>query len=237
MLYMGHPLMGRKSLAIRCWDGPAREKLFGKEPVFIFHPDDHSNAAADLTQDPTGEAGGNAILYWNMYPKPFRDVVTKAFTEGVASPDSRVTEYEWINALSSLRDSLFKCSCGASAFYDVEAVKASGGNWAPPCRKCRAPLKLPFRIRLGKSIVLLNADSQLFQHHIKGDRDFSTVVAKMKPHPTDPSIWGLQNLSPQKWTATLPNGELRDVEPGKSVPLAPGVKIQFAPQCEGEIRY
>lgn len=242
LLFMSHPLFGRKILAIRCWDGPAREKLLGKEPVFIFHPTDASNAAVDFSEDSSGEAGGNAIHYWKMYPKDFRDTVTKAFTVGVSDPDRRVTEYEWIKALSSLRDSLFKCACGASAFYDVDAVKAAGGVWAPLCRKCGNPLKLPFRIRIDrdgvdKQIVLLNAESQLFQHHIKGDRDFSTVVAKLSQHPNDPSLWGLKNLSSQKWTATLANGQLRDIEPGKSVPLAKGVKIQFAPKCEGEIRY
>jgi hypothetical protein len=35
--------------------------------------------------------------------------------------------------------------------------------------------------------------------------------------------------SPGKWVATAPDGTVRDVEPGRSVSLAAGVKIHFGP--------
>ena len=43
--HIQHPLLGKKVLTIRSWDLPAREKLFGYEPVFIFDPIDKSNEA------------------------------------------------------------------------------------------------------------------------------------------------------------------------------------------------
>ena len=85
---------------------------------------------------------------------------------------------------------------------------------------------------------MLNADTKLTPHHISvGEAfEFSTAIAEVVRHPTDPNLWGLKNLSDDKWVVTLPNGSLRDVETGRSAPLVTGTKINFGP-VEGEIRY
>ncbi|MCY2993981.1 MAG: serine/threonine protein kinase [Planctomycetota bacterium] len=237
ILHLSHPLMGKRVLAIRSWDSPARELIFGKEPVFIFDPKDDSNAVVDKAIDPTGEAGGTAIIYWHIYPQLLRTTFTEAFTVGLRDPDLRVTELEWLNTLAALRDSVFRCSCGTPNFYDLEAVKSPGGHPAK-CWSCGKEPKLPFRIRIDKAVVMLNADSKLYPHHISEGKtyDFSKAVAEVVRHPTDPNVWGLKNLGAEKWVTTLTNGALKDVEPGKSVPLAANTKINFG-KTDGEIRY
>jgi len=237
LFHLGHPLTGKKVLKIHCWDIAARNLLFGKEPVFIFDPANKSNAAVGLDDDPTGEAGGMALKYWNLYPAAFRNTFLKAFTQGLKDADRRVTESEWLVALSGLRNGMFRCSCGSANFYDAEALQSSGA-YAKRCWKCGREPKLPFRIRIGTSIVMLNADATLTPHHIGNGEafDFSTEIAQVVRHPTDPNVWGLKNLTDKKWVATLPNGSLRDVEPGRSVPLATETKINFG-SVEGEIRY
>lgn len=231
--FMGHPLVGRRILGIRCWDGPARAKMFGKEPLFIFDPDDKSNGAVPGDS----EAGGNALLYWTIYPTIVRGTFTKAFTAGLR-PDSRVTELEWLETLVGLRDSRYPCGCGTPNYYDGEFVNASGGK-AKPCWHCGKEPKLPFRIRIGKSVVMLNADTTLHAHHFDASMagvDFSNSLAEVTRHPTDPNVWGLKNLTSEKWTLTTAAGETKDVEPGRSVPLASGTKVNFS-RTEGEIRY
>ncbi len=237
IFHLGHPLSGKRVKSIRCWDSPARERIYGKEPIFIFDPHDDSNSALDLAHDPTGETGGTALTYWNLYPQFFRNIFIKAFTTGVHDPDTRVTELEWLDTLASLRDSLFRCGCGSPNFYDVERVKTSGKQTAQ-CWSCKQVPKLPFRIRVGRSEVMLNADSKLYAHHTESGRsyDFSKVVAEVVRHPKDPNVWGLKNLSGEKWVATLTNGAVSDVVPDRSVPLAINTRINFG-QTEGEIRY
>ena len=85
---------------------------------------------------------------------------------------------------------------------------------------------------------MLNHDTRLFPHHVDPDRtyDFVHPVAEVSRHPRDPSKWGLKNLSTGKWTFTADGGRLTDVEPGRSVPLANGVRINFG-AVEGEVRY
>lgn len=234
LLSFGHPLLGKRILKTRCWDGPAREKMFGKEPLFIFDPNDDSNAAVDLSVDPTGEAGALPKLYWAMYPSFLKKTFIKAFTTGLHNPNERVTELEWQRALVALRDSLFYCACGKANYYDLDVVQAGGRS--KKCWDCRNDPQLPFRIRIGKSIVMLNAETKLFSHHINDDFVFSTPVAEVIRHPTDRNIWGLKNLGTVKWSTGAPDGTMKDVEPGKSVPLVANTKIHFG-MVDGEICY
>lgn len=136
-----------------------------------------------------------------------------------------------------LRDSIVYCAhCAMENFYDADALKASGGK-PGACWSCKKELRLPPRIRIGKNIVMLNHDTQLFPHHIDDQKmyDFSQPVAAVTQHPTHPSIWGFKNLSVEKWVSTTAAGTIKDVEPGRNVTLAVGTRINFG-KTEGEIR-
>lgn len=236
LFHIQHPLMGRRMLSIRSWDLPARTKMLGTEPLFIFDPHDRSNEAVDKHTDPLGEAGHNALLYWPIYPQFLRDSFIKSFTTGLHDPEhGRVTEGEWRRVLSRLRDSIYFCSCGMENFYDPDAVKAGK---TPVCWACQKELRLPFRIRIDKSIIMLTHQGQLFPHHLDSSKefDFSQPSAEVQPHPTEKGVWGLKNCTTEKWVSTLPDGSTRDIDSGRSVKLTNGTRIAFG-KSEGEIRY
>ena len=230
MLMVHHPLEGKKELEIKCLDLPAMNKLYGTEPVFIFDPDDDSNRPEPGYHD-------NALIFWPLYPQFIRDLFTKAFTDGLDDPiHGRVRESEWRAAMNDLRDSIFYCpQCGMENFYDIEVLKATGHPGA--CWSCQSDLRLPPRIRIEDDVIMLNHDTQLFEHHLDPDRryKFETPLAAVAQHPRDPSIWGLRNLGQEKWVITTPDGEIKDVPPGRSATLNVGAKINFGKR-EGEIR-
>jgi eukaryotic-like serine/threonine-protein kinase len=237
MLFMGHPLMGRKMLSIRCWDGTAQHKLFAQEPVFIFDPHDESNAATSMAEDPSGESGGTASLYWNIYPNSLRQTLIKAFTVGLKEPSARPTELEWLGTLSKLRDCMFRCRCGAGNYHDP-AISNNVLQSPPACWSCGNVPTLPMRIRIDRKIVMLNSDTQLYPHHIAGagaDYDYSQSLAAVIRHPTVRDRWGLRNTGKDKWVAQLAGGAVKDVPPGSSVPLMDGTRIFFG-SMEGLIR-
>ena len=230
MLLVHHPLEGKRESSIKCFDLPAMTKLYGTEPLFIFHPGDPSN-------EPVNGYHDNAIAFWPIYPQFLRETFTRAFTQGILDPkNGRVRESEWRAVMVRLRDAIMYCRCGVENFYDAAALQAAGGK-PPPCWSCSKELQLPARIRVGKSVVMLNHNTQLFPHHVDDQRmyDFSKPVAAMTQHPTNPNIWGLKNVSDEKWVSKLTDGTVKDVEPGRSVSLAVGTKIQFG-KSEGEIR-
>ena len=210
---------------------PARRKLYGTEPVFIFDPNDDSNRPVPGCHD-------NALDFWPIYPRFLRDIFTKAFTDGIHDPQNgRVRENEWRAAMVRLRDSIFYCAyCGAENFYDADALKIQGGKTAT-CWRCKKEVRLPPRIRIGRNVVMLNHDTILYPHHIYAVRgyDFSIKVAEVTRHPKHLNIWGLKNLSNEKWVSTMPDGVVNDVEPRRSVTLTVGTKIYFG-DTEGDIR-
>ena len=214
MLIMHHPLEGKRELAIKCLDLPAMNKLYGTDPLFIYDPNDDSNRPVPGVHD-------NALVFWKLYPTFIRDLFTEAFTQGIHdAQNGRVRESEWRAAMVQLRDSIFYCGhCGLENMYDKVALIASSGQLGQ-CWNCRNTLVLPPRIKIDDDIVMLNFDAALYPHHVDGSRlyDFSNPVAKVVQHPHDPNIWGLQNLSTEKWVVSSDNDATnRDVLPQQSV--------------------
>lgn len=231
MLVNNHPFEGARESKIRCFDLPAMTRLYASDPLFIFDPNDDSNRPLRGSHD-------NALVLWPLYPRFLQNLFLRTFTDGLHEPDERTRESQWSSELIRLRDSIFYCqSCGAQNFYDPDAVGNSDGN-AKSCWACSSPHRLPPRIRIGQDeVVMLNHDSLLYPHHLDEQRRYEVdePVAEVTQHPQNQQIWGLRNLSAQKWISQNADGEVSDVEPGKTVTLSSGLRIQFGSR-EGEVR-
>jgi len=228
LLTISHPLEGAKEANIRCLDAPAMNKLYGTEPVFIFDPQDTSNRPVPGIHD-------NPLAYWPIYPQFLQNLFIRAFTAGMNNVDQRIRESEWRSAMIKLRDSILYChSCGSENFYDGDKLQQMGGA-SPSCWSCDQTLKIPPRIRIDQSVIMLNRDTQLFPHHLGNAYQFDRPVAEVSRHPTNPNIWGLKNLSSTRWTITTAEGNMKNIEPNQSLTLAVGTKINFG-QVMGEIR-
>jgi DNA-binding helix-hairpin-helix protein with protein kinase domain len=222
MFMVSHPLEGRRESNIRCLDVPAMNKLYGYEPLFIFDPNDRSNAPVKSYHD-------NAIVYWPIYPQWLRDLFTRAFTTGLHDPEyGRVRESEWRSAMVRAHDAIVYCQCGAEVFCDTEQLNSP--KCAPVhCWQCKKAATLPFYLRSGIGTVMLNNNTKLFPHHVDADRmyDFGSPVAEVTRHPTNLDVWGLRNLSASNWTAVVAEGTIHEIMPGKTIRLADGLQINF----------
>jgi serine/threonine protein kinase len=228
ILMVHHPLEGKREREIASLDLPAMRKLYGHEPVFIFHPTDNSNA-------PLSDYHQNARIFWPIYPQFLRKIFTQVFTEGLHNPEHRLSNAEWQVAMVRLRDSIYYCAnCGLENFYDIEALKATDGK-PGRCWSCQTGLRLPPRICIGKNVVMLNYDTQLFPHHVDDQQQFNFLhpIAEVTRHPQHPDTWGLKNLSQENWQITT--GSRQIVPPDRSVTLLHGMRINFG-KLEGEIR-
>ncbi len=231
MMMVHHPLEGERSINVPTFDKTVEQRLYGSEPIFIFDPNNTTNR-------PMPGYHVSVQAYWPLYPQFIRDMFIQAFTAGIQDPyNSRIRESEWRKALVNLRDAIIYCAqCSAENFYDIAALKATGGK-PGGCWSCGSELVLPPRLRVGDAIIMLNYNTKLYPHHVDPDRmyDFSVPLAEVTRHPQNPNIWGLKNLSVEKWIVTLDDGSIKDVEYGRSITLTPGVKINFGKR-EGEIR-
>jgi len=232
IMMVHHPLEGERVLNVTAFDRAAEQRFFGVDPVFIFDPNNDTNRPVP------GYHNTRVQDYWPLYPRFIRDMFVQAFTTGLHDPYSgRVRASEWRKALVHLRDTIIYCAqCSAENFYDLAVLKASGGK-PGTCWSCNSDLALPPRLRVGDAVVMLNYNTHLYPHHVDPDKayDFSVPVAEVTRHPTNPNIWGLRNLTLEKWVITLDDGTIKDVEPGRSMTMSPGIKINFGKR-EGEIR-
>ena len=225
LLYGGHPLDGRREKCIRCLDVPALERLYGFDPLYIWHPEDDSNRPVKGIHD-------NPIAFRYMYPKALADLFERSFTEGLHYPNRRVRESEWRNALSRVIDGIWLCGCRAENFHESTDLVSSGDKF---CWSCKKPLALPPRIKIGNRIVLLNRTTRLFPYHVGGNYDEDPPIAEVVSHPKQPTLFGLKNLGTEDWTLTKPDGSVLDVPPGRAVPIRNGNRINFGPKT-GELR-
>ena len=77
---------------------------------------------------------------------------------------------------------------------------------------------------------MLTPGTQLFPHHLEGDSyNFFSPLAQVVDKPL-----GLKNLSQKPWTARV-NGELKEIPPGSTLPLAQDATIHFG-RTEAQVK-
>ncbi|MDD1657089.1 MAG: protein kinase [Methanomicrobiales archaeon] len=214
-----HPFHGKKEFELRVWDIPAKKRVYGT-PVFVFDPADHSNT---LPADPDYDT---ARFRWGYSPRSLQDLFTRAFTTGVRDPKRRVTEGEWQRLFQQLEDGITACpKCHAENIWEP-------GQDALTCWHCKVPVPLPPKLVIhlpaGHYHVLLTGNRSLRRRHLNpaGKEENDTEeMARVVPHPQDPAIWGIRNLTETPWKVTFPDGKTLEVGKDRSVPLNPGTTL------------
>lgn len=235
LIYQHFPFAGRQALGLPARDPATLEKL-AAAPVFLFDAGRRENEAVPLAQDPSGRADGRAIALWNSTLADTRALFQQAFVDGLKNPGMRPGASSWRLALGKLRDALYPCAhCGTDNVYDLAALQARGG--APGgCIQCGRELTLPARMKVGRHVLVLPPGSKIYRHHVELGRSISSeAVAEVSCHPQKPEILGIKNVSGQAWSVQWPDGKLLPLDPGKTIKLENGLKIQFGQQ-EGEVR-
>jgi len=203
------PFRGALELEIRCLDEPARRRLYGEDPVFIFDPRDQRNR-------PDPEWHSAALLTWPIYPAELQALFAQTFGPGLHNPASRVLTGQWQEGLARTLDRRQICqACGQENFRSHQTPP-------PPCWNCGAALPPPLRLRVPCGEVVATAGTTLHRHHFDAlqspqcDHPLAEVVA----HPSDAGILGLRNCGLTPWQVTLLQGQQLQVDPGRSCNLA-----------------
>ncbi|GCA75054.1 hypothetical protein MiTe_01883 [Microcystis aeruginosa NIES-2520] len=110
-------------------------------------------------------------------------------------------------------------------------------NWATQYYSPPILPQAPFSLRIQQKTIPLTVGTRLQAGEIPGlgAQSANGIVAEVNANPKDPSILGLQNCSNQFWIATLPIGQQKQIDPGRSIKLAVGTKINFG-SVQGEVR-
>ena len=220
MLMINHPLEGAQEAKIKCLDPAAMLQLYGKNPIFIFDPNNDTNRPVPGYQD-------NAKIFWDIYPKYIKDLFIQSFTDGLNTPGKRVTENQWYDALVRLRSGIIECqSCKQQNFYDSEKSKDEHICW-----NCKKKITVGTQLVIGKGKKQVRVptypNTKLYSHHINGDYDMNTVVGEVVAHPSDPTRWGIRNKTTTNWTYKKADGSQIAVANEKTAGIAKNVAIDF----------
>lgn len=221
LLMAHHPLEGSREARFACLDAGAMASLYGSHPMFIFDPHNADN-------NPVPGMHDNVLALWPLYPRFLQELFTRAFTAGLADPQERVRETEWRAAMAQLADAVTHCPrCGAENYLDPGSPDDNLAGLT--CWSCRAEFRRPLLLRMEHTTVAINHDTELLAHHTVRSRqyDYSSAMGRVVSHPSDPSLWGIQNLSGETWKASFPDGTTVGVAPHQSVLLRQGARLDF----------
>ena len=222
IFFSHHPLDGKNGSKFPFFDEEAENYLYYKHPVFIFDPNNDENR-------PDPNVSKNPDIFWNIYPQILKDMFIKSFTNGLTDPkNGRIYESAWRENLIQLRDSIVYCQkCMSENFCDID-LKEKDAQYPLICWKCGSKVTLPPVIKIGKHTVILHRETKLYLHHIDGvSFKFDVPIAEMVQNPSKPGVWGLKNLTADKWIVTKPDGSTSDVVHNRSVVLTEGLVIDF----------
>ena len=214
-----HPLHGEMEYQIYIWDLPAKRRIYGEAPIFIFDPTDKRN------QLPNDSEYHTASQRWKLCPPILQALFIRAFTEGLHNPAQRVTEGEWQGLFLQLKDGIMTCpNCQAENLWGEEPNN---------CWHCQTAISIPpkliFQYPSGQQhTVLLTQKQRLFQRHIQpASEQPHTVIGQVVQNPNNPDIWGIRNLMETQWTATFSDGQTKIIEPQRAAPLNLGLKLNI----------
>ena len=216
-----HPFHGEMEYRFHCWDIPAKKKVYGESPVFVFDPLNTANA---LPADPDY---ATARERWEYCPQELMETFIRAFTDGLKDPDRRVTEGEWQALFSRMKDTIVICPrCHAENFF------ARDGD-VTRCWHCHTILPSPPSIVIkrpgGEIHVSLTLGTTIRRRHItssSAQEDGSEIIGTVVPHPTITGAAGIRNNTSILWQCTFPDRSTTDVLPERAVPLNPGTIIR-----------
>ena len=225
-----HPLHGEIEYNIRSWDIPAKKKVYGEEPIFVF---DSHNMKNKLPNDPEYSTPRKL---WEHCPEPLKNLFIKSFTEGLHNPDKRVTEGEWQELFLELDDCIVACSKDKAENFWYSGIQDFR------CWYCKAKIDNPIRLKLKAASgtireMVLNKDTKVLERHInlygdEGKKD--NVIGEIVQNPNNPSMWGLKNLTQNIWKIIKTDGTECEVVPSRSVAISLGIKIDFGTGSIGE---
>ena len=252
ILFLNHPLEGKIESSIKSLDLPSMSKLYGFEPLFIFDPHNDSNYP-----DPAFHTNALIFwsIYPDFIKRIFIRAFTNGIKDPTHGR-VRETEWQ-IALLALRDSIYYCRHCGSENFLVTDSlvfeklklpVELGGINhevnvpqqnsiverlqnnsvcWNPKCKTMNTQI---LNIQIDhRSYVSLNHDTKLYPHHIDPDHkyDFSSPVAEVSRHPTDPRVWGLRNLSKNIWKVGKVNGDVIEVYSKQSLSLVPGTQIDF----------
>lgn len=209
---LNHPLEGKRYL-VPGLSPELQKKLYGSEALFMWDPDDNSNA-------PHPKIHRNSRIVWGCLPQYMKDIFLSAFSQkALKKPSARPREIDWLKVLTRFRSDIVVCSCGNEVF-------TKDGRPAT-CEVCKKPVAVQYRLDLRDYSIPALRGSRIYrcQLGVCDDTEALNPVAQIIEKKDQPGLLGIRNKSSKKWDATTPSGKSRFVSPDEIIPMKEGISF------------
>lgn len=215
LLMVGHPFNGQLEANIKCMDIPAKTKLYGTNPIFVFDPNNNSNRPVKGIHD-------GVVALWNIYPNYIKELFIQAFTKGITNNSERPRESQWRTAFAKFEASIYKCPyCNQTEIiYDLDTIKQKK---IQVCNYCKNKPLVP-RIKIQDYIIACSNGKTIKKLHIdkKNDFDFKSIVATIY---WDNETLQIENQSSQNITVNTMLNEIKNCGISQKIELHHGDTI------------
>ena len=219
----GDPLEGAKVLKSCVLTGSAELEHYGRNPVFVYDPNDSSNR-------PVNGVHNNIIRKWGLYPEYIREAFIRSFTLGLKDPTKRLIDNEWFSVLSRLRSDVVTCNCGANQCFLSLNQDTTGKYTCPDCSRIFCILDLD------KTKTALTIGARIYEFQIdESSEDFMSVCATVIENKNHPGILGLKNESDKTWTVQY-SDRTKEITPGGTAPINDNMTIDFGFGIKGNTK-
>ena len=205
-------------------DPEAAKEIFGRHPVFAWHPTDKRNSIENFN-DP--QHRGQAAC-WKRLPQAVKDLFLKTFVTNLpeARAAERTSDVAWRNVFEALEKNLIECPhCKNKTFSELNK-----------CFECEKPLPKKFR---GVTFLVLSAGEKKKQitlavgAKVRGDKISKNLpsgdLVQIMYNERTKKI-GARNLSQTAWTIKKADGTTLTCEPNKIITLEDNTRIAIIPK-------
>lgn len=212
ILFMNHPLEGKRWVDSPCMTTAIEEKLYGSAPLFLYDPENKENR-------PVKNIHVNVIKRWDYMPDYLKEEFLAAFSQqALKEPGRRKRELDWLKVLVRFRSDIVKCSCGNEVFIqNAETTK---------CDSCGKAVAVQNTIKLPSYSITAAKGSRVYRCQLgtcNADEALNPVALVVaKPDGT----LGVKNMTQNILNAWTPSGKSKQVQPQEVIPFKPGIKIE-----------
>ena len=165
----------------------------------------------------------NVMRRWAYFPRILRETFIKAFSkEAIHNPTKRIMDKTWQQILLQLRSQYVVCPhCGKKTFIDPDSP-------ASQCVRCTQAIRRPMMLKIGNYRLPLVEGQKIYkcQSQASMNVDLSKVAGTVIRNLQNGNL-GIQNQSGSTWAVSLPNGDIRNIENGRGLPIVADFKIKF----------
>ena len=214
MLFMiNHPLEGKRFLETTT--SSDQEKLYGEYPVFMWDPEDDSNAPDPIINI-------NSIAVWPELPEYIKDLFFESFSQkSMKGKTSRPAEIKWLKALVRFRSEIVSCLCGEELFIK---------NGMPQkCTGCGKVIPIPFKLIFSEYALPAIKGTRIYNCQVKLGCNADVAlepIAEIVESQGPQKMYGIRNRSQKRWDAISSKGEAKKVAVNDVIPLKDGISFK-----------